>query len=89
MNRLRLLFLPKFSKEECEENEFHIESIELTSGVRFVFTQNFEAGEEVYYLGHDGVGGFYHGDKITSNEELVSKRYNLQFYKLMGRLKNY
>ena len=89
MNKLKQLFLPKFSKEECDKHKFHVESIELTSGVRFVFSNSFEVGDKVHYLGHDGVGGFYHGDIIIADEELVRKKDNLQFYRLIGRLKNY
>jgi len=38
----------------------------------------------VFYLGHDGVGGWWYGNKTIADQELVDKAENLQFYKKVG-----
>jgi len=87
MNRFLQIILPRFTREECKKNSFSIDTVKPLEGPQRVFTRNFELGDEVYFLGHDGVGGFWHGDIITADEELVRKKHNLQFYKMIGRLK--
>ena len=88
MNKLKQFLLPKFSREECKNRGFHVTTAQPIDGKYRAFTKNFKLGDEVYFLGHDGVGGFWYGDIITADEELMRKKENLHFYKMIGRLKN-
>ena len=90
MNIFKEFFLPRFSQEECKKFNLRVEPVGCLYKITpLVFNKNFKVGDEIYFLGHDGVGGFWYGNIITANEELVRKKDNLQFYKLIGRLKGY
>lgn len=85
-NRLRhKISLPNFTFKECDKLGYKKEQIPSLSGNLFAFTKDgIKVGDEVFFLGHDGVGGFYHGDKIKADQELVNNSQNLQFYKKVG-----
>jgi hypothetical protein len=74
--------------EQAEERSYYIVRVNLHDKHRFAFTKNFKLGDEVYYLGHDGVGGWWHGDTTTADEELMRKKDNLDFYKKVSKIKD-
>ena len=77
--------LPVLTYGECEEKGYKVEDVPTFSGNAFAFTRKgIKVGDEVYYLGHDGVGGWQHGDTHIADQELVDKAEDLQFYKKVG-----
>jgi len=85
--KIKELLLPRFTRETCKEKGYHIfNNMDLT-GHR-VFTKDFDLGDLVYFLGHDGVGGWWYYDTTTADEEMMRKKDNLHFYRMIGKLKN-
>ena len=73
--------------EEAEERGYHIERLDLHSKKRYAWTRDFKLGDQVYYLGHDGVGGWWHGNETTADEEMMRKKHNLHFYKKVSKIR--
>ena len=80
--------LPSFTSEECEENGYRI-GFDLEKDQYAFSRDDIKLGDEVFYLGHDGVGGWWYGDKTIADQELVDKAKNLQFYKKVGVVKDF
>jgi len=77
------IVLPTFTSKECEDLGYKI-GFELEKD-RYAFSRkDIKLGDEVFYLGHDGVGGWWYGNKTIADQELVDKAENLQFYKKVG-----
>jgi hypothetical protein len=82
---------PGLTVKEAEEKGYHVACLELFSGHRFAWTKDFEVGDEVYWLGHDGVGGWWYGDKHIADAELIHKNRlggNIPFYKKVSWINN-
>ena len=80
--------LPVLTYKECEEKGYKVEDVPVFSGNGFAFTRKgIKVGDEVYYIGHDGVGGWQHGYTHIADQELVDKAEDLQFYKKVAIVK--
>jgi hypothetical protein len=82
-----LLFFSGITFKDAEERSYHIERLNLHDKSRHAWTKHFELGEEVYYLGHDGVGGWWHGDTAVADKEMIDKKHNLHFYKKVAKIR--
>ncbi len=45
------------------------------------FTTEFRLGDTVYWLGHDGVHGFWHGEAYVADEDMIKYKDELKLYK--------
>lgn len=83
------IVLPSFTYAECKEKDLYTRAVPILTKNIFAFTRKgIKIGDEVYFLGHDGVGGWMYGDKTIADQELVDKAENLQFYKKVGTVKH-
>jgi hypothetical protein len=80
------LLFKVITKDQVEECGYHVERINLHDNHRYAWTKNFKLGDTVYYLGHDGVGGWWHGDTTKADQEMMEKKNNLHFYKKVGKI---
>lgn len=65
---------------------YHRERLDLSKMVWSIFTKDFKEGDEIYWLGHDGVYGLLHGQKIVATEEDVRRKDQSGFWKLLDEL---
>lgn len=80
--KFKILNLPLFKKEPTvSESRSRGYFIDIHFGGMFAYDKKFMVGDEVFYFGHDGVGGWSVGDSVIVDKELYSKKNNLHFYK--------
>lgn len=73
--------LRKYDKER-----YHRELLDNSKLVWSIFSKDFKEGDIIYWLGHDGVYGLLHGQKIVANKEDVRRKENSQFWKKIDEL---
>ena len=84
MNIIKRIFGKKIHIKDVERLGYKSFS---SFGKGYVYTKEFEIGDIVYFFGHDGVGGFWVGDKVIVDEELHRKKDNLHFWKRVCKIK--
>ena len=86
MNKLFnfLMFKTWLEKKEYYENlGYYVTRLDLAKLKWGVFTKDFKESDEVYWLGHDGVYGCWFGFIYKADKEMIEKKDNIQFWKLI------
>ena len=65
---------------------YHREMLDQSKMIWSIFSKDFKKGDVIYWLGHDGVYGFLHGQKVLANEEDARKSRQSQFWKKIDEL---
>lgn len=69
-----------------DSQRYHRELLDHSKLVWSIFSKDFEKGDTIYWLGHDGIYGLLHGQKVVANEEDVKRKNQSSFWKLIDEL---
>jgi len=69
-----------------EKYELHYERTDLTSLYAGVYTKDFNVGETITWLGHDGVYGYLYGEEFRCDEDHYAKRTDFPVYRKIGKI---
>ena len=72
--------------DRYENDGYNVVRVDISKLIWSVFDKNFKEGDEIYWLGHDWVFGFMHGEKFTADKQAVEKKEALQFWNKVDEL---
>jgi len=56
---------------EYDRQGYHRELMNDSKLIWSVFTKHFQAGDKVFWLGHDNIHGLLHGQEVEADEKMV------------------
>jgi hypothetical protein len=82
----RKLFKNRKLLNNYDKMGYHRERLDASKLIWSIFSKDFEKDDEIYWLGHDNVYGFLHGEKLIADAEAVKKKKVLDFWKKIDEL---
>ena len=67
--------------------ELHYEHYDIFSTYAGIFTKDFEVGDKIMWLGHDGVYGYLYGETYVATQEHIDKKEDMPMWKIIGSIR--
>ena len=69
-----------------DKNKYHRELLDQSKLIWTIFDKEYKEGDLIYWLGHDGVYGFLHGEEKRASKEDVNIKNQLPFWRKVDKL---